>query len=485
MMTRSSLYYWLFFLVPLFYFLSLPHFYPDVDIWLAQGLAILKHGTLFPPEEHIIGPVSQMIYPSWGASLLYALIYKLFSPWGREFLDLFHKLILVGLLSIFYFKNLRQLRSPWSKGNLFFVALAIFGFSYMFVDRPAFLALVPFLLFYYELEKKLVWNWKKYLTLFLVAVVWINIHGSALIVLPMAGWLLLTSSWKEKKYYLFLAPLLILALLCNPFGYHIFSYGLETAQVSSSRFIGEWSSPFKFLFPANDIAYFSYLLIFVFLLFKKRRFDILKSTVFPLTFLGLTAERHIVLAFLLIIPTWIKEGEAEDSKTTKSSSYLNLSLVSLLLLFIFLLNPFSRFQFLENFPARKARYSLVKQYPRDSVSMIKDCKFQGPILSSLELGGWLQLETTNKVLFDARNIIFPEKSFTDFRHILLGEEGWEKVLNDYGFDLILLTLEDAKLLEMKMSSTSEWTILKKETLYTLFGRKALKERCQKISEQNF
>lgn len=479
-LTRSTFYLWLFFLVPLFYYFSLPLFSPDVDIWLAQGLAILKFKTLTPPETHLIGETLPMIYPTWGAAILYAALEKIFHPWGREFISLFHKLVLLLILAIFYFKTLRPLKNRWTGKNIFLILLSFYGFSYLFVDRPALLALVPFLLFFYILEDDQAWNFKKYSLLFFLTVLWINIHGSAILVLPMVFWHLLLEPFFRKKPYLILSGLLLLALMVNPFTWQIYSYTWQTASLSTARAISEWLSPLRFYSPANDLAYFLWLGLLGFFLFQKKRWAFFKSSAFPLTLLGLTAERHIVWAFLLIIPCWLENVPTSNESKGEGKQWINWTVVLSLLFGIILLNPFCRFEFIQNFSFSKTgRYSLQAQYPSQSLSFIKRCQLNGPVMNSLELGGWLELQAENKIFFDARNIIFPEKSFVDFRDVISGQKDWEDILQSYSIDLLLLTKADAVQLEKRLDEKSAWKILVNEPRYTLIGRKSVSSQCLK------
>ena len=478
--SRSTFYLWLFFLVPLFYYFSLPLFSPDIDIWLAQGLAIFKFKTLTPPETHLIGETLTMIYPTWGAAVLYATLEKIFHPWGREFISLFHKLVLLFILAIFYFKTLRPLQSKWTAKNIFLILLSYYGFSYLFVDRPALLALVPFLLFFYLLEKNQEWNFKKYGLLCILTIIWVNLHGSALLVLPMVVWHLLFESWPQKKNYLILSILLFFALMANPFTWQIYPYTWQTASLSSARAISEWLSPLSFNSPANDSAYFLWLILFSVLIIQKKHWSFFKNSAFPLTLLGLSAERHIVWAFLLIIPCWLEETPCSTLPEKKGKTWINVSVIFILLSGLLLLNPFSRFEFIQNFSFSKVgRYSLKTSYPNQSLAFIKRCQITGPIMNSLELGGWLELTTKNKIFFDARNIIFPEKYFSDFRDVISVQKNWESILQQYSIDLLLLTKADAAQLEKNLDEKSSWVILVNEPLYTLIGKKSISSLCSK------
>jgi len=448
-----------------------------MDIWLAQGLSILKYKTFSPPETRIWGETLENIYPAWGAAIIYALIEKTFHPWGREAIGLFHKLVLLFVLAILYFKTLRPMNYVWTAKNILLICLSFFGLSYLFSDRPALLALVPFLLFYYELEDQKKWTFKRYCRLFIYTVLWINIHGSAILVLPMVFWHLIFRPSIEKKPYGILGFASLFVLMLNPFGGKIYFYTWQTAVISTERFMGEWRSPFYFDSPANDGAYFLWLVLLIILIIKNKRWNYFKNSAFPLTLLGLTAERQIVWAFLLIIPCWIVDREKAKEET---KSFLNGFIVSILLLAIILLNPFKRFEFIENFLSTTfPRYSLTKQYPHESLQFLKRCLLNGPIFNSLEIGGWLELYSQNKVFFDARNIIFADEKFQDFRFIVSAREGWEKILQKYSINLMLLTKEDSKNLERNINNKSNWNILVNEPLYQLWGSDEIFKNCER------
>ena len=115
-----------------------------------------------------------MVYPSWGAGVIYGILYKI----GDMFaINLFHKIIFM----IFVVLTGREL---FKNGEIRLRDLIVFGVlfynSFFFLDRPAQLAVIPFFLFLkislnseYKMKKKCILS-------ALLTILWINIHGSAL-----------------------------------------------------------------------------------------------------------------------------------------------------------------------------------------------------------------------------------------------------------------------------------------------------------------
>ena len=71
--TRSHFYTSLYFLLPLFYYLSLPIAVGDLAVWVAHGRYILEHGTILYRDVYSVLNTEPLVYPVL-VSYVYGLI---------------------------------------------------------------------------------------------------------------------------------------------------------------------------------------------------------------------------------------------------------------------------------------------------------------------------------------------------------------------------------------------------------------------------
>lgn len=475
--TRDWLYTSVYFLLPLIYFLSLPVWTSDLAIWTALGVQGIKTGTIPIHDTFSILPTVKMIYPSWGISWLYGLIYLNTGKWGISFLSLFHKMILFLYLFLIYRWYLRKLASRWNPSNLILILIFFLGSSLIYVDRPALVAIVPLILAFDLIEKNSELNKEKIFKLFVITVLWINVHASALLVILMLGWKIFSSfvvaKWTGKKVLNYKSFSLAFAASCvalaiNPFGLDIFPYIVQTASISNARRFEEWLSPFHFQDLFHSSLYLLWLAYFLYSLFKEIRnknYRLFISPYFFLTMMGLFAIRDIVWTFFLIVPMMmVSEPPKTDQK--EKGSWLNLVLISFILFFFISINPFKRPAFISNL--NPSRYSLKEMLPEDEIQIILESGRQGPILNDLHTGGYAALRLPNKVFIDARNIIFSEQSFNELRSVFSVSSNWKEVLAKYQFEFILLikTNESKKLIK-EIEKSSEWQVRSSRVNYFL------------------
>src|SRR5690606_27154568 len=166
-----------------------------------------------------------MVYPSWGISVIYALVDKL---GGIEALYLFHRLIFL-LFQILVFRRIRRLRfSDWRFGAV--AVLAICGATF-FCDRPAMIPMV-FVVIMTSLIEKLLSAPKKYFSLlqvYLLIALWANIHGSvlfSLIYVAMFVFYDFANGSLRTRYgiYLLLSLVVFIGTISTPFGALIYPY---------------------------------------------------------------------------------------------------------------------------------------------------------------------------------------------------------------------------------------------------------------------
>ncbi|MDD4973046.1 MAG: hypothetical protein PHY93_01780 [Bacteriovorax sp.] len=474
--TRDFLYTAFFFLLPLLYFLSLPVSTSDLAIWTALGVQGIKTGSIPIYDTFSILPTSKMIYPSWGISWLYGLIYLNTGKWGISFLSLFHKSVLLLYLFLIYRWYLLKIPNRWHPKNLVLILIFFLGSSFLYVDRPALVAIIPFLFAFTLVEQNAQLSEKNIIKLFVITSLWINIHASALLVILMLAWKIFSSAivekWTGKKsldYKSFSLAVVATsaALVINPFGGHIFSYTLQTATISNKRKFDEWLSPFHFNDIFHSSLYFLWLSFFLFILFKEiknRNYRLFISPYFFLSMMGLLAIRDIIWTFFLIVPMLMVDGPQNESNG--KSSFFNLIFVTLLFGLCVCVNPFYRPDFISNL--NPARYSLKEMVPEEEIQIIFKSGNQKPIMNDLPTGGYAALRLQNKIFIDARNIIFSEDAFRELHTVFVVGGDWKKILNKYQFGFVLLVKSnETKRLISEIEKSIEWKVVSSRVNYFL------------------
>ncbi|MBC7539587.1 MAG: hypothetical protein H7281_12255 [Bacteriovorax sp.] len=478
--SRDFLYTAFFFLLPLLYFLSLPVSTSDLAIWTALGVQGIKTGSIPIYDTFSILPTSKMIYPSWGISWLYGLIYLNSGKWGISFLSLFHKSVLFLYLFLIYRRYILKIPNRWHSKNLVLILIFFLGSSFIYVDRPALVAILPFLFAFTLIDQNTQLSIKNILKLVGITILWINIHASALLVILMLAWKIISSviveKWTGKKSLDYKSFSVAIAATCaaltfNPFGFQIFSYALQTATISNLRKFDEWLSPFHFNDIFHSSLYFLWLLFFLYIFFKEiknRNYRLFISPYFFLTMMGLLSIRDIVWTFFLIVPMMMV-NEPKNYFPKVQSSFFNLVVAALLFCLCACLNPFYRPDFIGNL--NPARYSLKELLPEEEIQIILKSGVKKPIMNDLQTGGYISLRLPNKIFIDARNIIFSDDAFRELHTVFSVGNDWKKILNKYQFGFILLVKSnDSKKIIIEIEKSLEWKVVSSRVNYFLAER---------------
>lgn len=489
-MSRRNFYLFLFFLLPLIYFLSLPIAVGDLAIWIAQGSYFLKTGSLLRHDIYSILPTQDLVYPA-GACILYAFIYS----WGGLLaVSLMHKLVVLALSAIWWKSSLSKLRSPWSLQTVAVILLAWFGMASLCVDRPALLATMPFLLSYLILEKQSDLSWSDILLLNGINILWVNLHGSWLLLIIMFAWrelmrrlLRFEKSMEPRVILRSVIGLLSLGLssLANPFGLQIFKYVIETVRVSRERGIAEWRvTSFSGQYTSQGIAFYFVFLFSIgclFYWFKTRRdfnrgsssrqkaMMFLTSPFVILLVSGMFNVRNTIWVFVALIPAAAQLGFLRDDHREEKKSFINVAIiVGLIALVVALLPPFKEKIFFLLPPEKRALFD--SSAPIAFVKILNNSPDRAPVFNDWEYGSYLALAQKHPIFMDSRNIIYDAKEFQDYLDILEANPNWGQILAHYQIGYVLLNkVYRTNLIEALHASTS-WQLLLEDKDTVLFKR---------------
>lgn len=174
----------------------------------------------------------------------------------------------------------------------------ICGLAPFICPRPQVLSYCLLLVFAMLLEKKK-WFWT-----IPVILIGTNLHGGFY---PMYILVAVYYAWKEKPL---LIPLLLTAVIVNPYGWSMITYPfLMQKSIYFNKYIGEWN-PTQLGNVGNVYYLFCYIALLISVFNKKlTREDAVLSLL--LVVQSLMAKRHMVFIFILVLPIlspYISEG---------------------------------------------------------------------------------------------------------------------------------------------------------------------------------
>jgi len=478
--SRDRLYLVFFLLLPVIYFFSLPNSIGDLAVWIAHGNYLLQHHEILRHDIFSVLPTQEMIY-SVGSSLVYGIIYQLS---GLDNVTVFHKMVILFICVLWYRSSLKNLQSPWSLKNGFFILLTWVGCSLLCIDRPALLAMLPFVLSYLVLQKEEKLSTKDIIYLNLINILWVNTHGSWMI-------LGLMYFWREAGRIVFfkekisLKPVIglfsiALSSFVNPFGYQVIPYAFETAQVSKERGISEW----LLLNPVENLLQFcvfsALFSIFVIYFLRLRKSDLARSYFLlasPFTFLlllGLTGIRHTAWSFFVLLPFafqvgWLQEGTIPATKPNGLQASINFILILGLIILTFLFFPQNKEKIADYLPQSK-RIVYDESAPFQFAKILSEEPGNDPVFNDWEYGGFLILAQPHPIFIDTRNIIYDQGAFQTYLNVVEALPGWQDILNQYKIKYIILNKKIRQPLIQLIQKKAEWKMLAEDEFTILYAR---------------
>jgi hypothetical protein len=464
--SKSQFYTFLFFIVPLTYFMSLPISVGDLTVWVAQGLKTIQNGSLFIQDTFSVLDTKDQIYPA-AITVLYGYIDLL---GGLYVVTLFHKLIWLIILYIIYRNSIYKIQNPFNLKNLIFICIFLAASSLYLIDRPAFIALLFLLVAYLIIENNDEVNLKSIIQLFVVLVLWVNMHGSWPLLVVMYSW----------KYVFFLKThnftkrfcggvFFILSAGVNPFGLRVYHYVLETMQISKYRQIDEWNA-----FNLTDYSPHGYIFLFNFLvvsflvtkkIFETKKINILSSPLVPLMLLGFTAIRNVGLFSVVLLPFLFKFGylsegrkdqiEVSDNKLKK---IINCVFAIMLVLMTFAFTPWVKGYLNDKYQlqAEFKKFNIFDHSaPIEFTNYIKKTGSTKPIMNDWDYGSFLMYDLKNQHLIDTRNIIYSHEDFKKYLEVFYSAIDWQDYVNQYQFGFAMLKKQQSHKLIQQMQDSHE------------------------------
>jgi len=423
----------------------------------------LKNGEIFlsslKPVETNFYSYTQPNYPTvnhhWLSGVIFQLIYQATSFIGLHF---FFIILSVFTLAIF-------LKTALKKADLLILVLvtllAIPLLAQRREIRPEVFSYLFSGIFFYLLLLYQKTQQKKFLyPLPFLQLLWVNLHIYFFVGLGLMGLTILSLTVKEMSqirkfrvdFFLILVLILsILACLVNPFGIKgtltpltIFNdYGYRLVENQPVWFIEKLIKNPNFII--FKIAFLITTISYVWLFLKKKAINLFLLFIFGLTSVaGWLAIRNFTFFGLFLIPVLSQNLSLLLPKETREGFKKSKWLTTLV---IFLFLPLVIFNALQKefFGIPELGFGV---YQQDDASMnfVKKNNLKGPVFNNYDIGGYLifHLFPQEKVFVDNRPEAYSVNFFKDlYIPIQEEEEKWQKVNEEYQFNLIIFSHHDA------------------------------------------
>lgn len=505
----------------LFFFIGVSNFRPidNTDIWFHLKTGEIVAREHFIPIKDIFShtvPDHRWVAQSWLYDVFIFYIKSIFSWDGIVVFKVLISFLTYGLL----FKILRKkgLSILWTVFLLLIMQLCMVE---LWVDRPHILGYLLIAATYYLLEKFVENRIKTKLLFFVFAFVfwlWGNLHSSVIVGLLLIGvyWVsslvnaVLESNKKSKLtlsivknivfkknslQFLKLGFISFGASILNPNLFYQHLYVLIVSLPYQKKILYEWKPLLTYISDWHVQLFLFFIIlasasIILYIVWLKEKLDIKTYLLFPLLFyFAFDALRNIGNFFVLFLPVYTPVLIKLRARITHTGivlygrtllfGLLTFSLVS----WSGIKTPFIRTM---NTP-KSGVYS--QRLPVAAADYLEEKKgiFDEKIYDPYHWGGYLlwRLYPDYKVFVDSRWDPYLKAVFEDYYNIAQGQVDFDKVLDKYQVDIVILQDSEDwarwELIGSRLELSGNWYVVFKDDLSTIFLRD--KQEYQEIIEK--
>ena len=458
-------------LIPIFFIAPIDS---DLGWHLRYGDYFLENGKFL--KENILTYFLSGYYWPNSYSLYQAITTILYKIGNLQLLTLSYLLV---MLFSFYLLNLTYPKTTKTNYLLFLLGAIASWQIFRLGPRAQIYSFLFFVLTNFCLSKMVEKENKKYfLILPLLFLVWANFHGGFVVGFALFLYYIIKSV-ADKKWgtaisisLIFLASLL--ATLINPYSIKIYAEIIRHITTPLRLLIAEWTPPPFYI--KLTILISSICSILVLLLSKAR--NKIPNSMFLLVFMlsAIEAKRNVPFWSLFLTITILDSLQEKIKAIEKNRIMTKFVYITSLAVFIFPL--FTSLP--KNVSIIYDQDSFCRQgllpYPCKAVEFIKKEKIDGKnVFSSYEWGGFLEWQLPGyKFFVDGRMPAWETKNkespYTTYLKIIQAQEGWDKKLEEYETDWLLLpanTFLDLYLQEQN----SNWKEIYRDKISAIYIKK--------------
>jgi hypothetical protein len=409
---------------------------------------------------------SPVVYFSWGAAVLFWLIHQI----GGLTLTVLVRGLLVSLAGFLTWYTARHLGAG-RIGAALMLLLAVLASSSNWSVRPQLFAyplftLAVFILYRWNEGAKKVVYW-----LPLIGLVWVNLHGSFVMLILLSGAALVFGRGARRPLALAAAGVL-LATLLNPHGSGSWTYVFNSLTAASSQqFSVEWRPPLNLGWQMH--IFFLWLLAFPLLAaFSPRKPDRLEWAWFlGFGFLALWGERYgIWFVFLLAVFTARMLADFEKKllgDPKPGSPRLNLVLSLAFILLPLALLPGLRSAWWSQAPAETENTPVAA-----TQWLASHPGLPGPLWSEIGFSSYLEFALPERpVWIDTRFEVFPVEQWQQYRDISNAAWNWSSQLSRTGANLVMISVAEQPGLIQALSGQALWCEIYRDDVAVIYQRR--------------
>lgn len=462
----------LFLSLALFLILSIAYLMPiqPNDYWwyVRIGKDIVQQGGIPQTETLSYSASGQpVVYQTWLAALVFWGVHTL----GGLGLTNLLRGSLLGIFYLFIWLSLRQAGAGPKLAGLLAVLAALVG-SNNWAMRPQ---LFAYPLFGVSLWALVRWQKGHSRSLWLLpplAALWVNLHGSYLLLFILAGAALLVGKG-DRRRLLVAGGLALLATFLNPLGPLEWAHTFDLVNDPTiTQFSAEWQPPVNLGWQMN--LFYAWLLVFPLLVALSPQKPAILEWFWFLGFgwMALSGLRYIVwfsasLALLSagLLAAWI--GKRFDRPGRFGLAKLNLAIGIFLLVLPLALLPGVRDAWWPDAPPALGENTPVEA----TVWLAGRPELPGPLWSELAFSSYLTYALPERpVWIHTRFESFPPEQFRRYIDISEALHDWQAQLDEEGVNLLLLSLKEQPHLVQAVEGSPLWKEVYRDQTAVIFTR---------------
>jgi len=407
-----------------------------------------------------------VVYHSWLSAVVFWLLYRL----GGLPLTFLAR---AAALALAYALIWRLARNTGSGAKLacLLTILTVLSSSSNWSMRPQIFAYPLFALALWALYrweqggKKTIW------LLPLVSLLWVNLHGSFVLLFLLIGAALVFGKGKRKLLALALAAALA-ATLVNPRGFGAWTYVVHSlAAPSSQSFSVEWRPPENVGWQMN--LFFLWLLAFPLLAaLSPRKLSRLEWAWFMgFGFLALWGERYVIWFMLILTVLTASLLAAPGRRWLDRPHRGGIPALDILLALLFIGMPLAVLPGLREGWWDKAPSPLEHTPVQATEWLAAHPDLPGPLWSELSFASYLEYALPSRPTWiDTRFEVFPVEQWEQYRAVSSGEWNWQLRLDEAGVNLLMVSPAEQPRLLAALEASACWREVYRDEVAVIFQR---------------
>lgn len=412
-----------------------------------------------------------VIYHSWLSAVLFAIIHNL----GGISLTVLVRGLAIALGYVTIHAAARQAGAGIKTSSLISL-LAVLATSNNWSVRPqmftyALFAAVVFILLEWTRSQRtrLVW------LLPLISLVWVNLHGSFVMLFLLGGSALVFGKGERPKLGIALG-ISVLTTFLNPRGLDAWQYVLFSVTAASSQeFSMEWSPPLNLGWQMN--LFFGWLLLFMPLLaFSTRKLTAMEwAWLLGFGWLALSGQRYVIwFVFILsLVSACLLTSLLEwfNSRREVKPARAGIKAVNISLGLIFFLMPLAYLPVVRDAWWTEPPEALMDT-PVQAVDWLEDNPdLPGPLWSEIGFSSYLEYALPSRPVWnDTRFEVYPTHQWEQYRAVNSAAWNWETILDEEGIQLLLVSRNKQNDLLTALHASNDWMQVYTDEVAVIFER---------------